>query len=190
MCGRATLRASIDDISEVFDLSDVPADMAPRFNIAPSQPLPVIRVPGRLELVPWGTKERRVINVRLERASRKPSGRCLVVVDGFYEWRDSDKQPFYFHRVDGKPFALGGVILGDGAAIVTTAPLPGIADKHDRMPLVLSKAEWSRWLEGEKPAATLADFESYPVSTFVNSPRNDGPRCVERASLSDSRSPS
>ena len=179
MCGRATLTVSTDELREVFALDELPADLAPRFNIAPSQPLPVIRTPGKLELLPWGTKERRVINVRLERASTKPGGRCLVVVDGFYEWRDADKQPFYFHRVDGKPFALGGVVLGAGAAIVTSEPLPGIVELHDRMPLVLSKQDWSAWLEGEKPSATLSGFEGYPVSKLVNSPKNDDARCVE-----------
>lgn len=178
MCGRATLTVSPDELRETFALEDV-AQMPPRFNIAPSQPLPVIRTPGRLELLPWGTKERRVINVRAERATTKPASRCLVVVDGFYEWRDADKQPFYFHRVDRKPFALGGVVMGGGAAIVTTDPLPGIVELHDRMPLVLSKEDWDRWLAGDKPSATLAGFESYPVSPFVNSTKNDDARCVE-----------
>jgi putative SOS response-associated peptidase YedK len=178
MCGRATLTVSVDELREVFELEEVP-EMPPRFNIAPSQPLPVIRTPGRLELLPWGTKERRVINVRVERATTKPSNRCLVVVDGFYEWRDADKQPFYFHRIDKKPFALAGVVMGAGVAIVTSAPLPGIVELHDRMPLILPKTDWTRWLGGEKPEATLKGFEGYPVSTFVNSPKNDDARCIE-----------
>ena len=181
MCGRATLITSPDELREIFGLGSLPDDLQPRFNIAPSQPLPVIRTPGRLELLPWGTKERRVINIRLERASTKPSSRCLVVIDGFYEWRDADKQPFYFHRVDGKPFALGGVVLGKGAAIVTSDPLTGIVELHDRMPLILEKKDWSAWLEGEKPAATLKGFESYPVSKLVNSPKNDDARLLEPA---------
>ena len=180
MCGRATLTASPAELRDVFDLDELPA-MPPRFNIAPSQPLPVIRTPGRLELLPWGTKERRVINVRLERATTKPGGRCLVVLDGFYEWRDADKQPFYFHRVDQKPFAVAGVLMGNGAAIVTSEPLAGIIELHDRMPLVLAREDWSHWLEGARPAPTLEGFESYPVSTFVNSPKNDDSRCVARA---------
>ena len=177
MCGRATLTVSTDELRDIFELEELPA-MPPRFNIAPSQPLPIIRTPGTLELLPWGTKERRVINVRLERATTKPGSRCLVVVDGFYEWRDTDKQPFYFHRVDGKPFALGGVVMGEGAAIVTCNPLTGIVELHNRMPLILATPDWSRWLAGDKPDATLEGFESFPVSTFVNSPKNDDPRCI------------
>jgi putative SOS response-associated peptidase YedK len=181
MCGRATLTASPEDLREVFDLARLPTDLPPRYNIAPSQPLPVIRTPGRLELLPWGTRERRVVNVRAERATTKPAGRCLVVVDGFYEWREADKQPFYFHRVDNKPFALGGVVVGEGAAIVTTDSVPGIVELHDRMPLILSKDDWARWLRGENADATLTGFESYPVSRLVNSPKNDNPTCVARA---------
>jgi putative SOS response-associated peptidase YedK len=64
---------------------------------------------------------------------------------------------------------------------VTSAPIPGIVEIHDRMPLVLSKEDWAHWLEGEKPAPSLRGFESYPVSTVVNSTKNDDPRCVERA---------
>ena len=182
MCGRATLTVSVDELREVFELQELP-EMPPRFNIAPSQPLPVIRKPGVLELLPWGSKERRIINVRLQSATKSPANRCLVVADGFYEWRDEDKQPFYFHRVDKKPFALGGVVMGSGCAIVTSEALTGIVELHDRMPLILSKEDWGPWLEGAKPAATLEGFESYPVSKVVNSPKNDDPRCIERVAL-------
>ena len=105
MCGRATLITSPDELREIFGLDSLPDDLQPRFNIAPSQPLPVIRAPGRLELLPWGTKERRVINIRLERASTKPSSRCLVVVDGFYEWRGEKghRRPIWFHRRAAQP---------------------------------------------------------------------------------------
>lgn len=179
MCGRATLTVSTDELRETFGLESVPSDMPPRFNIAPSQPLPVIREWGKLELLPWGTKERRIINVRLERATTKPTGRCLVVVDGFYEWRDADKQPFYFRRRDRRAFALGGVVLGKGAAIVTSDPLTEVAALHDRMPPVLAAAEWKAWLAGEKPAATLEHFECFAVSKLVNSPKNDDARVLE-----------
>lgn len=179
MCGRATLTVSPEELREVFDLREMPAEMPPRFNIAPTQPLPVIRTPGRLELVPWGTKERRVINVRIERATTTPSNRCLVIVDGFYEWSDQDKTPFYYHRVDHKPFALGGVMLGQGAAIVTAPAQEGILDVHDRMPLVLHKGQWAEWLAGEKSEPSLRGFERYAVSKVVNSPKNDDARCIE-----------
>jgi putative SOS response-associated peptidase YedK len=186
MCGRATLAVSSDELRETFGLDELPKDMPARYNIAPTQPLPVIREWGRLELLPWGVKERRIINVRSERASTKPSSRCLVVVDGFYEWRDADKQPFYFRRRDRRPFALGGVVIGKAAAIVTAEPLTGIVELHDRMPLILPDNDWKAWLAGETPEATLKGFESYAVSSFVNSPKNEGPKCIEPAEVTDS----
>ena len=72
-------------------------------------------------------------------------------------------------------------MLGKGAAIVTSDPLTGIVELHDRMPLILEKKDWSAWLEGEKPSATLKGFESYPVSRLVNSPKNDDARLLEPA---------
>jgi putative SOS response-associated peptidase YedK len=180
MCGRATLVASPEELREVFDLEELP-ELVPRYNIAPSQLLPVIRTPRKLELLPWTSKDRRVVNVRVESATVKPASRCLVVVDGFYEWRAEDRRPFYFHRVDKKPFALGGVLMGAACAIVTSPPLPAMVDIHDRMPLILSSHDWSAWLGGEKPAATMDGFERYPVSTTVNSVKNDDPRCIEPA---------
>lgn len=187
MCGRATLTASPDELREVFDLDHVP-DMPPRFNIAPSQPLPVIREPRRLELFTWGAPGRHRVNARVESAPVAPAARCLVVVDGFYEWRAGDRQPFYFHRVDHKPFAVGGVITGTGMCVIATCPAAAaVVDIHDRMPVVLARGDWSRWLAGDKPAATLEGMDRYPVSKVVNSPRNDGPECLARAPAPDAQ---
>src|SRR5580700_486279 len=94
MCGRASLSVDPDDLREAFGLTDLPAAMPPRYNMAPSQPLPVIREPGRLELVRWGLPKQGHglgVNVRVETIARAPAyresfwhRRCLVVVDG---WR-------------------------------------------------------------------------------------------------------
>lgn len=61
---------------------------------------------------------------------------------------------------------------------MTSKPIEGIADIHDRMPLVLAREDLPRWLAGEKPQPTLAGFERYPVGSFVNSPKNDTPECI------------
>ena len=161
--------------------------MVPRYNIAPSQPLPIIRTPGRLELLPWG---RKFINVRVERATTRSENRCLVVVDGFYEWRKPDKQPFYFHRVDGKPFALGGVTKGDEAAIATCPAREGVVELHDRMPVILRREDCRTWLDPATPPTTLHTLLApcpaewlfaTPVSRAVNNPRNDSPACIEES---------
>jgi putative SOS response-associated peptidase YedK len=99
VCGRAILVATIEVLEELFALTDVStlAPLAPRFNIAPSQPIALIREPHRLELVRWGLllpgAKAPKINLRVESVANNPStrdlarsGRCLVIVDGFYEW--------------------------------------------------------------------------------------------------------
>jgi len=130
MCGRYTLSAPGDVVAERFGLAEAPV-LAPRYNIAPSQEVPIVRAaagPGReLALVRWGlvpswAREaaigNRLINARAETVAEKPSfrdsfrrRRCLVVADGFYEWQavSRRKQPWHFRRPDGAPFALAGL---------------------------------------------------------------------------------
>jgi putative SOS response-associated peptidase YedK len=146
MCGRATLSTSPEDLREAFGLSDLP-ELPPRFNIAPTQPIAVIREPHRLELLRWGLilpgghrQGARGINVRVESVARAPAyresfrkRRCLVIVDGFFEWerRDKGKQPFVVRREDGKPFGLAGIwersTTTDGEVIDTCAVITGDA---------------------------------------------------------------
>ncbi|MFZ5832657.1 MAG: SOS response-associated peptidase [Planctomycetota bacterium] len=138
MCGRFTLRAPASVIAEQFALFELPLLRA-RFNIAPTQDVPVVRVrpgdsgatdtPARRELVAlrWGlvpswAKEpgigNRLINARSETAAEKPAfrsamkrHRCLIVADGFYEWQaiGRRKQPMFFYLADDRPFAFAGL---------------------------------------------------------------------------------
>ena len=132
MCGRFTLRAPASVIAEQFALFEVPPFTA-RFNIAPTQPVPVIRMrPGpaadrelvwlRWGLVPGWAKDpaigSRLINARAETAAEKPAfrtalrrRRCLVAADGFYEWQQAGrtKQPYFIHLCDDRPFAFAGL---------------------------------------------------------------------------------
>jgi putative SOS response-associated peptidase YedK len=209
MCGRATLSTPGDELREVFGLDDVP-DLPPRFNIAPTQPIAVIREPRRLELLRWGLvlpgahrHGAQGINVRVESVARAPAyresfrkRRCLVIVDGFFEWqrRDKTKQPFFVRRDDGRPFALAGIWDGstapdgeriDSCAVITGDSEGAMAELHNRMPLIVSATGYARWLDpsGRELADLLAPsakgLVTYPVSTLVNSPANDDPRCVE-----------
>ncbi len=208
MCGRATISASPEDLREAFGLDELP-DLLPRFNVAPTQPIAVIRTPGRLELLRWGLilpggagrHGTPGINVRVESVARAyrdsfRKRRCLVIVDGFFEWqqRDKAKQPFVVRREDSKPFALAGIwqrsATADGQVIDSCAVITGdakgpLTELHDRMPLIVPVAGYARWLD---PRGTdLADLlvptaerlVAYPVSTLVNSPANDDPRCIE-----------
>jgi len=129
--------------------------------------------------------------------------RCLIPADGFYEWKlnpdGKTKQPMYIRLKGGKPFALAGLWehwhddKGNelrSATIITTEPNQLMAAMHDRMPMMLLPRDFERWLtKGDQPPEELDDLiapfpdeqmEAYPVSTEVNSARNDGPRLIER----------
>jgi putative SOS response-associated peptidase YedK len=189
VCGRGKITADPAELVEAFGLAEIP-HLRPRFNLPPTDPIPVIRSPGRLELLQWGTRRDRKpwYLVRSESlGSWKNPKRCLIVLDGFYEWR-KDKHPFLFERPDHKPFALAGVwterVSGDGeitdhAFVVTVPASERVAPIHDRMPLVLRPGDYARWFDGASVEA-YDGLQIVPVSQRVNSVRNDDPACVER----------
>lgn len=132
MCGRYTLTTTIEELWEELELLDEPPELTPRYNIAPTQDVPVIGLrPGaahaRLAMLRWGlipawAKDEkagaRTINARRETLADKPSfrdsfrtRRCLVVADGWYEWkkRGDRKQPYYLGRADRRPFTMAGL---------------------------------------------------------------------------------
>jgi putative SOS response-associated peptidase YedK len=185
MCGRYVLRVVLKNFRRDFELgfdiddSDVPMEGPARFNIAPTQMVPVIRViDGKrwLSLVRWGliphwAKEvkKPQINARGETIFEKPmfrdaarKRRCLILADGFYEWkRDANDKPlqaYFVTRGDGKPFAMAGIwdtwISPDGevidtCAIVTTEANAEVAPIHHRMPVILDPRDYLTWLEGD-----------------------------------------
>jgi len=130
MCGRFALIVDASLLADVFDV-DPPRELKPRFNIAPTQTIPIVRAGkatprecafARWGLIPsWAKDEKmgaRMINARGETVAEKPSfrsavksRRCLVPADGFYEWvRTGDgKQPHYIHFSDGRVFAFAGL---------------------------------------------------------------------------------
>jgi len=143
MCGRFTLIAPGESIADLFGLSEIP-NIAPRYNIAPTQPVAAVRVSqksGERELTyfHWGLIPRwakdvsigsRMINARSETAAEKPSfrvamkyRRCLVPADGFYEWQkiNGGKQPVRIQMAGGGPFAIAGLwerwASKDGSAV-------------------------------------------------------------------------
>ena len=131
MCGRFTLYASPEEVAALFGLDSAP-ELAPRYNIAPTQPVGIVRFAAEIArpewaLVLWGlipswSKDpgigARMINARAETAADKPSfraafkrRRCLIPADGFYEWKREGRarQPFHFTLQDGGLFALAGL---------------------------------------------------------------------------------
>jgi putative SOS response-associated peptidase YedK len=146
----------------------------------------------------------RMINARSESVTTKPafkkslaSRRCIIPADGWYEWRRDGKvkQPFYTSSGDGSSLAMAGVWTTWRAApdapilitcsVLTTNAIGKPAEIHDRMPLLLAPADWAHWLDpdAEDVADLLAPptedlvaaLDMRPVSTAVNSVRNNGP---------------
>ena len=132
MCGRFTITLQASLFQEELDLGEMPKGWVPRYNVAPTQPIPVVKneKDRNVEWMYWGlvpswAKDisigQRMINARSETLTEKPSfrtafqrRRCLILADGFYEWhRPSGKSgpaiPYFFHRKDGKPFAFAGL---------------------------------------------------------------------------------
>jgi putative SOS response-associated peptidase YedK len=148
----------------------------------------------------------RLINARAETAADKPSfrsafkhRRCLVASDGFYEWIavPGGKQPHHIRFVDRRPFAFAGLwerwappygAAVESCTILTTEPNALIEPLHNRMPVILPQARFDEWLSNEPLGPGVAQsmlvphpadgMEAVPVSTLVNSPRNDGPECL------------
>lgn len=140
MCGRYAFFTPSEAITRLFAVSEVHAhDLAPRYNIAPTQEVPIVRVSPFLDadearepvrelalarwgLVPFWAKDpsigNRMINARGETVAQKPAfraafrkRRCLVPADGYFEWQktESGKQPWYIHAAGGEPLALAGL---------------------------------------------------------------------------------
>ena len=178
MCGRFNQTASGDEVAEAFGLDDAP-ELAPRYNIAPTQPVAVVGVQpktGRrgLASLRWGLVprdalggERGLINARAETAWEKPSfreafarRRCLVLATGFYEWQrlGKKKQPWLMRLTSGRPFAFAGLweppaagLASPTCTILTTEPNELARPIHDRMPVILDPADYALWLD---PAVT------------------------------------
>lgn len=186
MCGRFVLTSDGDAIQLAFDLTTLPGMFAPRFNIAPSQPIAVItnEQPDALTFHKWGlipswSKDpkigNRMINARSETAAEKPSfraafrrRRCLIPTDGFFEWqkREGGKQPMFIHLNDQPVFAFAGLWEvwhspeGDEirtATILTTEPNDFMASIHNRMPVILRPDDYAAWLAPDEQKS--ADLE-------------------------------
>jgi putative SOS response-associated peptidase YedK len=217
-CGRFTLKTPAKDIAEAFGLAGELPLFTPRFNIAPTQQVAAIQLhDGKRELsfLHWGlipswaddpSIGNRMINARADGVADKPSfrsafkkGRCLVVADGFYEWKKSGtkKQPYFIRLKDERPFTFAGLSEHwhrddqtiDFCTIITTDPNDLMADIHDRMPVILPSEDYDLWLDPEfqDKAKLLSmlkpypadEMTAYPVSTLVNSPKNEKKECVE-----------
>ncbi|HXX32175.1 MAG TPA: SOS response-associated peptidase [Myxococcaceae bacterium] len=219
MCGRFTTRLTPAELVEAFGLAGVeeaPARALPaRFNISPRQDVPVVTNQGprllrafRWGLVPWWAKDLRtgdrLINARIESLGQRPAfragerNRCLVLADGFYEWKRERgrKQPFFFELEGAAPFAFAGIwdrwhepagTTLHSCLLLTQAATGEVARVHDRMPIVLPRRLYETWLSPEAvPLAVWKErlrklsppFRSRRVSPYVNVAEHEGPGCL------------
>jgi putative SOS response-associated peptidase YedK len=220
MCGRFTLVTPFMAVAERFHATG-PRDLRPRYNIAPGQDVLccVIRdgknriEPFKWGLIPsWAKDEKignRLINARAETVAKKPSfrsafarHRCLVVADGFYEWRKMGKAkvPVYISLKSRRLFGFAGLYehwrSPDGkeirtCTIITTDSNDLVRPIHDRMPVVLPEDAEDLWLNTDEHdrGRLLAllnlypaeEMDAYDVTTVVNNTRHDAPDCIAPA---------
>ncbi|HEX2650918.1 MAG TPA: SOS response-associated peptidase [Burkholderiales bacterium] len=206
MCGRFALHAHPDVVKLQFGLAALPPFDA-HYNIAPTMPVLIVRRAGdaavatnvRWGLVPHWAKDpsmgARMNNARAETVAEKPafrdayrSRRCLIPASGFYEWKSEFglRQPYYVHPAEGELFAFAGLWEQwrdlQTCAVITTEANAKMAAVHDRMPVIVARADYAAWLGGQEgllrpcPEASIAIRR---VSRAVNNARNDEPALIE-----------
>ena len=217
MCGRFSLMADLQELGERFGFDPGGLTRPPRYNAAPTQPALAVMngEERRAEHLRWGlipswarsaSVGSRLINARAETAAELPSfraafarRRCLVLADGFYEWRrvGSSRIPMRIVMKSGEPFAFAGLWdswrdpegeMVRSCTIITTSPNELLRPIHDRMPAILSRDAEPLWLDdglqdpgllGNVLSPYPADLmEAYRVSALVNRPSNDGPEVI------------
>lgn len=202
MCGRFAFDSAIEEITEQFSLTQSVV-LKPRYNIAPSQLIPVIRMPGKLEFLTWGLRpswlpegQNAFTNARMETIHEKPAfrhafkqRRCLILTNGYYEWKQigSSKQPYFITLPQQKLFAFGGLWENDTATIITKrAYQPEVLNVHERMPLIIHPEHFATWFDTKTSKENVqlvmqmqnTVLNVFPVSTKVNNPKNDILECT------------
>jgi putative SOS response-associated peptidase YedK len=228
MCGRIFVKTSLEELISNFAFAVKGGDIDglgnrfPRWNGAPSQDYPIIirdivREPdtsgpifatARWGLMPsWAKPGGRPppVNVRGETISGNGmfrsayrSRRCLIPINGFFEWKDihgtgKNKQPYAIAMKDGSPFALAGIwetwtdekgVSIRSFAVITCEPNEMMATIHDRMPVILHRNDYARWLSTEPDPADLmkpfpaALMSQWPVARRLNNDKRSGPETI------------
>lgn len=226
MCGRFTLRTPLGLLVQQFlfesdAVPDLPG-LVPRYNVAPTQITPIVRrgtaggrelTFARWGLIPSWAKDPKIgystINARADSVATKPvfrtafkKRRCLVPVDGYYEWITEGKKklPILYEQPEHRPFALAGLWeswrgpAGDAAepldtfTIVTTTANDLASRVHDRMPVVLDAVDYDAWLDPQRTETDDLEYMMRPyegellatdVDPIVNNVKNDLPQCVQ-----------
>ncbi|MGI4728864.1 MAG: SOS response-associated peptidase [Janthinobacterium lividum] len=213
MCARFTITKDQKELLDAFTAKTIDPDYHENYNLAPTQLAPVIisQKPEAIQLfhfglIPFWSKDKKssfsMMNARqetvLENKTYKPlmthNKRCLVLADGFYEWKTEGKKklPYRFTLLNREIFAFAGLWsqwksedkkeIYESFTILTTTPNEQVAKLHNRMPVILTKEEEKLWLSDEVPPKDLIslcdpypaeEMAMYAVSTEVNKATNN-----------------
>ena len=179
MCGRFVRSSPISSIAEAFNIQQASIEIAPSYNISPTQEIVIINKKGTKQLMQctWGflpswardpSMGSKMINARAETVASKPTfksafrkQRCLVIADGFYEWHKikNKKTPVYIHLKSGRPFGFAGLYnpwtspegkMFCTCTIITTSANELLEPIHDRMPVIIPRDKEDLWLNPEE----------------------------------------
>ena len=211
MCGRFAQIDSEDKVMSAFNILQSEMILEPRYNICPSQRIPVIIQQHGLRtlemrewgLIPfWAKEPKPMINARAETAAEKPSfrnalreRRCLIPASGYFEWakEEGQKNPYYIRLKDSTPFAFATEGEIRRTCVILTIVANSLIQKiHHRMPVILTPSRGSMWLELSEgrvsPEKLLRPFpsdkmEAWRVSRKVNVPSFDNPDCLRKLGM-------
>lgn len=205
MCGRMTLhdeQAILELLETHFEIEHASFHDLPRYNIAPKQKLWTIIFDGqkyRVGQISWGmmvqTKDKSYFNINAKKESLETfyffknlyqNKRCLIILDGYYEWQDQGdyKQPFYLYDTNKKTMLVAGLYNKDTdgfhVTLMTQETMDKIKHIHQRMPVILTPEDAIRYLkQGSLPKTSSFDLSYYEVTTKVNQVKTDDPSLIE-----------
>ena len=208
MCGRYVVTNAVAKTKKIVK-SAIATNNTDNFNAHPQQKLPVIKsyTNGKtieslqwVLTLPWDKKRKinPLINARLETLNEKKSfkdliknNRCLVVADGYYEWKREriGKQPYYFTRLDNQTMFFAGIYKDQQFIIVTMKANSNVIDIHHRQPVILDKKNLNDYFNPNIEGANflrsykVSELKFYPVSKEVNKPIHNTKELIDELSL-------
>ena len=207
MCGRYVVTNPVSKTKKIVK-SAIKVEDIENYNAHPYQNLPVIKKytnGNTLENLKWGiipswfkNKDfKPLINARLETINEKISfkklikiSRCVVLADGFYEWKREEKNkiPYYFLRKDKKNIYFAGIYEGNQFCLITEQANENISKIHHRQPVIIYEKDINRYLNIEMEGYTFLkecnkpDLEFYEISKEVNKPTNNNISLIQKFS--------
>ena len=205
MCGRYVVTNPVSKSKKIVK-SAINVDDIENYNAHPYQSLPVIKKylnGNTLEKLKWGiipswSKQKDykpLINARLETIDEKISFkkliklyRCIIIADGFYEWKreDKNKTPYYFKRKDKKNIYIAGIYSDNEFCMITEKAAENISIIHNRQPVILNEIDINKYLNIEingssfLQSAKKPSLEFYEISKEVNKPTNNNISLIQK----------